>query len=648
MSIIIEVDQTQAGKQTIAEWLQTRDQGNVAPAPPPVSPLAPQAVAAKVDGVLLDLTTPLPATERIEIVTFEDEAGREVYHHSTSHIMAQAVTSLFPDAHLAIGPAIAEGFYYDFGLSHKFVPEDLERIEGEMRRIIAADLPFAREEIARDAAISFFKQRGEDYKVELLGEIADDRVSLYRDGDFVDLCRGPHLPSTGRIGAVKLLSIAGAYWRGDERRPQLQRIYGVSFPTQEQLDEFLRLREQAALRDHRRLGKELDLFSIPEELGGGLVLWHPKGALVRYLIEEFWRREHYKRGYDLVFSPHIARAHLWETSGHLSFYKEGMYGPLMIDEDEYRLKPMNCPFHVLIYKSRMRSYRDLPIRYAELGTVYRYERSGVLHGLLRVRGFTQDDAHIICTPEQIGDEVKGVLDLTLFMMNAFGYQEFEVDLSVRAEADHAKYMGSDEDWAIAENSLIAALDDKGVAYKRAPGEAVFYGPKIDVKLRDSMGRVWQGPTIQFDFNLTSRFNMEYIGADGQAHTPLMVHRALLGSIERFFGGLVEHTGGAFPAWLAPVQAVVLPIAERHHEYARGVREKLLAAGFRADLDDRNESMRYKIREAQVQKVPYMLVIGDREAESGQVSVRSRGAGDLGAQGLDEFIAHLTAEVESKG
>ena len=637
MSVIIEVDRADAGKHTIAEWLRARDEG-----------LAAQALAARTDGSLLDLTATLPPTERLEIVTFDDEAGREVYHHSTSHIMAQAVQKLFPGTRLAIGPAIAEGFYYDFDSEHKFVPEDLQRIEDEMRRLIAQDLPFQREEIERDAAIGFFKQRGEEYKIELLQEIADDRVSLYRDGEFADLCRGPHVPSTGRVGALKLLSIAGAYWRGDERRPMLQRIYGVSFPTREQLDEFLRLREQAALRDHRRLGRELDLFSVPEELGGGLVLWHPKGALVRYLIEEFWRREHMKRGYQLVFTPHIARAHLWETSGHLSFYKEGMYGPLMIEEQEYRLKPMNCPFHVLIYKSRLRSYRDLPIRYAELGTVYRYERSGVLHGLLRVRGFTQDDAHIICTPEQIGDEVKSVLDLTLFMMHSFGYQDFEVDLSVRGEADHAKYMGSDEEWAIAERSLAEALDSHGVGCKRAPGEAVFYGPKIDIKLRDSMGRLWQGPTIQFDFNLTSRFNMSYIGPDGQAHIPLMVHRALLGSIERFVGGLVEHTAGAFPAWLAPVQVAVLPIAERHHDYGRKVHESLVAAGFRSHLDDRNESMRYKIREAQMQKVPYMLVLGDREQESGQVSVRSRSAGDLGAQPLADFIARLAAEVETKG
>jgi len=636
MSAIMQVDQEEVGRKTILEWLRARDEG-----------LARRALAAKADTHLLDLTSPLPDCDRIEILTFDDEQGREVHRHSASHVMADAVKRLFPKTRLAIGPAIEEGFYYDFDSPQRFGPEELERIEAEMRRIIAEDAPFERQELDRGAAIEFFRQRGEDYKVELLNEIPDQRVSLYRDGDFVDLCRGPHLPSAGRVGAFKLLSVAGAYWRGDERRPMLQRIYGTSFPTQQELDEFLRLREQAALRDHRRLGRELDLFSLPEELGGGLVLWHPKGALVRYLIEEFWRQEHLKRGYHLVFSPHIARAHLWETSGHLSFYKEAMYGPLMIEEEEYRLKPMNCPFHVLIYKSQLRSYRDLPIRYAELGTVYRYERSGVLHGLLRVRGFTQDDAHIICTPDQIGDEVKAVLDFALMMMRAFGVEDLEVDLSVRGEADYQKYMGSDEEWALAERSLAAALESRGVAYKRAPGEAVFYGPKIDIKLRDAMGRLKQGSTIQFDFNLTTRFNMSYIGPDGQAHIPLMVHHALLGSIERFFGMLVEHTGGAFPAWLAPVQVAVLPIAERHHDYARQVNDVLVAAGFRSHLDDRSESMRFKIREAQVQKVPYMLVIGDREAESGQVSVRSRSAGDLGPQPLAEFLQRLTAEVETK-
>jgi len=638
MSVVLRVsDRDPDRDETIEHWLARTHPD-----------LVQRAVAAKADGQLLDLAAPLPAVERLEILEFDDEEGRETYWHSTSHLMAQAVVSLFPGAKPAIGPAIGEGFYYDFDCAEAFTPERLEEIEEKMRDLAQRNLPIERVEMPRTEAIKLYQEAGQNYKVELLKEICDDTVSLYRQGDFTDLCRGPHLPSTGRIGAFKLLSVAGAYWRGDENNPMLQRIYGISFPTQEQLDNYLARLEEAQKRDHRRLGRELDLFSVPEELGGGLVLWHPKGALVRYLIEEFWRQEHLKRGYQLVFTPHIARAHLWEVSGHLDFYRESMYGPLMIDEDEYRIKPMNCPFHVLIYKSRLRSYRDLPIRYAELGTVYRYERSGVLHGLLRVRGFTQDDAHIICTPEQIGDEVKGVLDLTLFMMKAFGYHDFEVDLSVRDEADPAKYMGSDEEWAIAEESLAQALESRGVPHKRAPGEAVFYGPKIDIKLKDSMGRLWQGPTIQFDFNLTSRFKMEYVGADGARHAPLMIHRALLGSLERFVAGLVEHYGGAFPTWLAPVQVMVLPITDRHHEYALKVKQRLEAEGLRVEADLRNESMRLKIREAQVQKVPYMLVVGDREQEAGTVAVRTRAGGDQGAQPLDEFVEVVKADIVSRG
>jgi len=634
MSTILRLDEHPFGKSaSFAQWLVQAD-----PA------LATQAVTVRSAGRLWDLTAPTVGTDQVEVLTFEDEEGREVFWHSTSHVMAMAVKELFPGAKLAIGPAIAEGFYYDFDLPEPLTPEHLQRIEKRMAEIIARDVPIERIEMGREEALDLFRQAGEEYKAELVQDIQEPVVSLYRQGEFVDLCRGPHLPSSGRIGAVKLLSVAGAYWRGDERRPMLQRIYGTSFPSEAELEAYLQRREQAALRDHRKLGRELDLFSIPEELGGGLVLWHPKGALVRYLIEEFWRCEHLRRGYDLVVSPHIARAQLWETSGHLGFYRESMYGPMMIDEEEYRIKPMNCPFHLLIYNSRPRSYRELPVRYCELGTVYRYERSGVLHGLLRVRGFTQDDAHIICTPEQIEDEVVGVLDLTLFMMKAFGYSDFAVDLSVRDETDRSKYMGSDEDWEIAERSLSHALESHGLAYKRAPGEAVFYGPKIDIKLRDSMGRLWQGPTIQFDFNLTKRFNVQYVGADGQPHTALMVHRALLGSIERFFGGLVEHYGGAFPLWLAPVQVAVIPITERHHEYAQQVAETLRQAGLRVETDLRAESTRFKIREAQVQKIPYMLVVGDREQEAGSVAVRTREGGDQGAMLLGDLVARLQAEA----
>jgi threonyl-tRNA synthetase len=606
--------------------------------------LAPRAVAARRGDARLDLTAPLGDADQLEILTFDDEEGREVHRHTASHLLAHAVKQLFPRAKLAIGPAIAEGFYYDFDCPETFTPETLERIEAEMEKIKQADLPLKRLQMTKAEARAFFEKLGESYKLELLDEIPDETVTLYRQGDFTDLCRGPHLPSTGRVGAFKLTSVAGAYWRGEERNPMLQRIYGASFPAQDQLDEFLRLREQAAQRDHRRLGRELDLFSLPEELGGGLALWHPKGALVRYLIEEFWRKEHLKRGYQLVFSPHIARARLWETSGHLSFYKDGMYGPLLIEENEYRLKPMNCPFHVLIYKSRTRSYRDLPIRYAELGTVYRFERSGVLHGLLRVRGFTQDDAHIICTPEQIGDEVKAALDFALFMMKTFGYEDFEVDLSVRGEADQDKYMGSDQDWEIAERSLAAALQACELEYKRAPGEAVFYGPKIDIKLRDCMGGLQQGPTIQFDFNLPGRFHMQYVGRDGAAHTPLMIHRAALGSMERFIAGLIEHTGGAFPLWLAPVQVRVLPIADRHLDYARRVEASLKEIGARAELDHRAETLQSRIRDAELEKIPYMLIVGDREEKAGTVAVREREAGDKGPIALDEFLGRLKQEL----
>ncbi len=606
--------------------------------------LAAKAVAARVDGRLLDLTAPAPEGGEVEALTFEDEAGAEVVRHTASHVMAQAVQQLYPGTKLGIGPAIEEGFYYDFDTHATFGPEDLERIEARMAEIVAADLPVQRQEMPREEAIALFRGRGESYKVELLEEMGEGSVTVYSQGEFADLCRGPHLPSTGRLGAFKLLSTAGAYWRGSERNPMLQRIYGTVFPDQSQLQEYLRRREEATRRDHRRLGRELDLFSMPEALGGGLALWHPKGARLRYVIEEFWRREHLRRGYELVFTPHIARAALWETSGHLSFYRDSMYGPMMVEDEEYRLKPMNCPFHVLIYKSQVRSYRELPIRYFELGTVYRYERSGVLHGLLRVRGFTQDDAHIICTPEQIGEEVKAALDFALFLLRAFEYEEFEVDLSVRADTDRDKYMGGDEQWELAERSLVEALEARGLEYRRAPGEAVFYGPKIDIKLRDSMGRLWQGPTIQFDFNLTSRFGMEYVAADGERHTPLMVHRALFGALERFIGGYIEHTGGAFPVWLAPVQVRVLPIAERHHEYARRVADELRSAGARVEVDDRNATTRAKIRDGELEKVPYLLVVGDREAEAGAVAVRRRGEGDLGAQPLGEFLARLGPEL----
>ncbi|MFB3883407.1 MAG: threonine--tRNA ligase [Armatimonadota bacterium] len=632
MGQVIEIKQDRRAG-TILQWLEKQD-----------SDVARKALAARVDGKLLDLTAPLPEADRVEILTFDDDAGREVLRHTTSHVMAQAVKDLYPGTKLAIGPAIEDGFYYDFDTSVTFGPEDLQRIEARMAEIIAADLPLTRRDLSREEAVSFFEAQGEKYKVELLRDIADDMVSTYSQDGFTDLCRGPHLPSTGRVAAYKLLTVAGAYWRGDERNPMLQRIYGTAFPDQAALDAYLHMREEAEKRDHRRLGRELDLYSLPEALGGGLALWHPKGAMIRHLIEDFWKKEHLKRGYQFVYSPHIARAHLWETSGHLGFYRDSMYGPVMIEEDEYRLKPMNCPFHLLIYKSQVRSYRELPIRYCELGTVYRYERSGVLHGLMRVRGFTQDDAHIICTPDQIADEVKGVLDFALFMLKSFGYEDFEVDLSVRDDADRSKYMGTDRDWETAEASLLDAIQTRGLKYKRAPGEAVFYGPKIDIKLKDSMGRLAQGPTIQFDFNETIRFQLEYMGADGERHTPLMIHRTVLGSMERFIGGLVEHYAGAFPLWLAPVQVRVLPIADRHAEYAGQVAGQLRAAGVRAEVDERKATTGSKIRDGEMQKIPYLLIVGDREQQAGAVSVRKHGEGDRGAQPLADFVAALGPEL----
>lgn len=580
--------------------------------------------------------------------------------HSTAHVMAQAVGDLFPGTRFGIGPAIQDGFYYDFELPRPLTPEDLAQIEARMREIVQADYPFARAEISAEEGQKLFGEQ--PFKLELIrdleagradedGEVVEGPVTLstYTHDTFVDLCRGPHLERTGQIPAdgFKLLEIAGAYWRGDEHRPQLQRIYGTAWPNKAELEEYLAWLEEVQRRDHRRLGRELDLYSINPDLGAGLVLWHPKGALMRYLVEEFWRQEHFKGGYDIVFSPHIGRSHLWETSGHLGFYKENMYAPLEIDNQEFYLKPMNCPFHIDMYKSRTRSYRELPLRWAELGTVYRYERSGALHGLLRVRGFTQDDAHIFCRPEQVEDEVLRCLDFCLHLWRAFGFHDYDIDLSVRDPNHLEKYAGGDEMWAQAERSLTHALEARGLPYKRAEGEAVFYGPKIDWKIKDALGRSWQCTTIQFDFNLPERFDMTYIGDDGQEHRPYMVHRALLGAIERFFGLLIEHYAGAFPVWLSPVQAVVIPITDGQVPYAREVQEKLKAAGLRVDVDDSNRRMQAKIREHQLQKVPYMLVVGGREAAAGQVAVRLRSNEDLGAMPVDSFLALAREAVESK-
>ena len=575
----------------------------------------------------------------------DDKSKLETMRHSASHVMAEAVRELFPEAKLGIGPATEDGFYYDFDLPRPLVPEDLPAIEEGMRRVIAAHLPFIREEADKGKARQLFASQ--PYKLELINDLPDESVSIYRHGSFVDLCRGPHLNSTGQIGPFKLLSIAGAYWRGDEHRPMLQRIYGTAFDTQAELDEHLRRLAEIEARDHRRLVKQLDLISFHEEAGAGLAYWHPKGGLMRVLIEDYWRKQHLEGGYDIVFTPHIGRAHLWKTSGHLDFYKESMYSPMEIDEQEYYVKPMNCPFHIMIYKSRLRSYRELPLRWAELGTVYRYERSGTLHGLLRVRGFTQDDAHIFCTPEQIEDEILRVLDFSLSMLCAFGFEEYKVELSVRDPQNPGKYVGSDAMWQQAEGSLLKALEARNLPHERKEGEAVFYGPKIDIKIKDVLGRAWQCSTIQFDFTEPERFDMTFIGEDGKERRPYMVHRALLGSLERFFGVLVEHYGGAFPVWLAPVQAMIIPISDRHTDYARKVEAELKAEGLRIQVDVRPERMNYKIREAQLQKIPYMLVVGDKEAAAASVSVRLRNGEDLGKQSVAEFKAMARSDIQAK-
>jgi threonyl-tRNA synthetase len=578
-------------------------------------------------------------------------AELETYRHSTAHVMAQAVKRLFPEARLAIGPAIAEGFYYDFDLGRPLGPEDLAVIEAEVRKIISADLPITRRELPRLEAESLFGRMGEKYKVELIRDLPEgEAVSTYSQGDFTDLCAGPHLLRTGEINpeAFKLLSVAGAYWRGDEKRETLQRIYGTAFETKVELDAYVERLEEAKRRDHRRLGKDLDLYSMSDEAGAGLVLWHPKGGLVRMLVEDFWRREHVRRGYDIVFSPHIAKAELWRTSGHLQWYKDSMYSGMDIDGVTYLVKPMNCPFHILMYRSQTRSYRDLPLRWAELGTVYRYERSGALHGLLRVRGFTQDDAHIFCRPEQIESEVEGVIDLAIFLLKSFGFDRYKMELSM-SDPDHMdKYAGEPARWRKAEAVLEAILDRRGEDYVKARGEAAFYGPKIDIKLIDALDRGWQGPTIQFDFNLPERFDLTYTGEDNQPHQPYMVHRTVLGSMERFMGSLLEHHAGAFPLWLAPVQAKVLPVSDKHEAYADEVKGKLKAAGLRVEVDARNEKIGYKIRQAQLEKVPYMLVVGDRELAAGSVAVRHRSQGDLGPRSLDDFAASAVAEAKAPG
>lgn len=567
----------------------------------------------------------------------------EILRHSCAHVMADAVTQLFPGVKLAIGPSIENGFYYDFDYKGTFTPEDLVKIEAKMNDIIKARVPFEKSEMAKAEAKNFFSERGEKYKLEIIDELKGDTVTIYKHGKFVDLCRGPHLKDTGEIKAFKLLKVAGAYWRGDEKREQLQRIYGTVFPDKKGLDAYLKLLEEAEKRDHRKLGTELDLFSTLDQYGAGLVLWHPKGGRIRNSIETFWKDEHYKNGYEILYTPHIGRSTLWETSGHLDFYREGMYSPMNIDGNDYYIKPMNCPFHIMVYMSKARSYRDLPLRWAELGTVYRYEKSGVLHGLLRVRGFTQDDAHIICTPDQIESEIKEVLRFSLFMWKSFGFTDIKAYLATRPE----KAVGEPARWDHAIAALKTAVTEENLPYEMDEGGGAFYGPKIDLKVKDALGREWQMTTIQFDFNLPERFDMNFIGPDGAKHRPYMVHRALLGSLERFFGVLVEHYAGAFPLWLAPVQAKILLISDSQKKYGDEVVAKLKKEGIRVEMDDRSEKLGLKIREAQLQKVPYMLVIGAKEAEANKVAVRGRVKGDMGAISVEEFTELALKEIKGK-
>jgi len=606
--------------------------------------LARDAVAARVDGTLMDLNVPLDRDARLEIVTVDSAEGLEILRHSTAHIMACAVGRLYESVRFGIGPAIEDGFYYDFDLDEVISSEDLAQIEEEMARIQAEQLPFERVEMPAEEARRIMEELGQSYKVELIDDLGEGVVSLYRTGEFVDLCRGPHIPDTGRVGAFSLLSVAGAYWKGSEANPQLQRIYGTAFASQQALDEHLERLKEAEKRDHRRLGRQLDLYSMDDEIGRGLILWHPRGAQLRETIEDYWKAIHRRRGYQFVYTPHIASEQIYLRSGHIPQYEYLMYAPLEIEGKRYRVKPMNCPAHIKIFQSQLRSYRDLPIRYGELGTVYRYEPSGTLHGMLRVRGFTQDDAHIFCTPEQLVAEVTDLLDLTDEMMGAFGLR-YEAYLSTRPEV--SLQTASDEQWEQATSALRQALQARKLDYTVDEGAGTFYAPKIDMKLYDALGRDWQGPTIQVDLNLPKRFEVTYIGDDGERHECVIVHRAILGSLERFIGMLIEHFAGWFPVWLAPEQVRILPITDEHLDYGRSVLRELRAAGVRATCDERNEKTGYKVRAATVEKVPYLLIVGDREVGAQAVSVRSHEKGDEGAVALEEFLRRIRKEVDEK-
>ncbi|HHU33375.1 MAG TPA: threonine--tRNA ligase [Clostridia bacterium] len=603
--------------------------------------LGKEALVAKWNGKIVDLSAKLEQDGELEIYTFDDDEGKEAYRHSSAHILAQAVQHLFPDVKFGIGPSISNGYYYDFDTEHVFTPEDLELIEKEMNKIIKADYPFERQEVPREEALQLFEKSGEKYKVELIRELPKDAIiSIYKQGDFLDLCAGPHVPSTGKIKAIKLMNLAGAYWRGSEKNKMLQRIYGTSFAKKSQLDEYLAKLEEAKKRDHRKLGTQLGLFSIQEE-GPGFPFFHPKGMVLRNQVEDFWREVHRKWGYLEIKTPVILNRSLWERSGHWDHYKENMYFT-KIDEIDYAIKPMNCPGAMLVFKTEQHSYRDFPIRMAEMGLVHRHEKSGVLHGLMRVRSFTQDDAHIFMLPSQITEEIKNVISLVDYIYSIFGFK-YRVELSTKPE----KAMGSDEIWEQATDALRQALEEKEIDYTVNEGDGAFYGPKIDFHLEDSIGRDWQCGTIQLDFQMPEKFDLTYIGEDGQKHRPVVIHRAILGSIERFIGILIEHYAGAFPVWLAPVQVKILPITDRQHEYAEELKKRLVSGGIRSEVDYRSEKIGYKIREAQLEKIPYMLVIGDKETEEGKVSIRKRAEGDIGSSTVSEFVNKITEEISEK-
>ena len=610
------------------------------------SSLGKATVGAIFDGVQVDSSFIINRSGKIEIITLNSEKGIDILRHSAAHIMAQAVQRVFPGTKVTIGPVIENGFFYDFDPVKPFAEEDLIIIEKEMEKIVKENHQFTREEMTAADAKKLFAEMGEDYKQEIIDDLGVESVSIYKQGEFVDLCRGTHLPSTGYLKAFKLMSTAGAYWRGDENRPQLQRIYGTAWETKKDLEDYLHRLEEAEKRDHRKLGKELGLFSTESDLlGGGLVLWHPKGAIVRHLVESFWKEEHLKNDYQLVYTPHVGRSVLWQTSGHLDFYKESMYSPIDIEGQEYYLKPMNCPFHILIYKSELRSYRQLPLRMAEMGTVYRFERTGVLHGLLRVRGFTQDDAHHFVQPAKLLEDIDFTLNFCLHIVRSFGLVDFKAFLSTRPKG--GKAVGSEENWTAAEKSLEDALKRANIEYDIDEGGGAFYGPKIDLKFRDAIGREWQLSTIQFDFNLPERFDVTYIGEDGKPHRPYMVHRALLGSMERFFGTLIEQYSGAFPVWLAPIQVRLLPIADRHNDYCFAVKKQFREVGLRVDVDDSSERLGNKVRIAQNQKIPYILVVGDKELEQNKVAVRLRTGQDLGPQSINEFLSMVKKAIDNK-